>query len=156
MNPWLRLFAEAFNFIVLLAGRPRLALYFIIIVIGIGGVGIWIPLFQWKNGGSIGQLDVYRNFATYVIAIAVTAFAEFLLRNKEDLTLTMFALGLALAGAVPGVIILVNDSLSVSALCFKVSIVATLWLWFIALADSPSFAEKASGDASELGGDIKI
>ena len=154
MNPWLRLLGGAFKFIGLLAGRPRLALYFIIIVIGIGGVGIWIPLFQFKNGGQVGEMDVYRNFATYVIAIAVTAFAEFLLRNKEELTLTMFALGLTLAGAVPAVVILVHDSPTIAATCAKISVFATLWLWFIALADSPSFEEGESDD--QLGGNATV
>jgi len=144
MNAYLRLLGKSLEFVVFLCTRPRLALYFIIIVLGVGGVGVWIPLFQLKSGGQIGVLEVYRNFATYAIAIAVTAFAEFLLRNKNELTLTMFALGLTLAGAVPAVIILVRDSPTLAMTCTKISTFATLWLWFIALADSPSFDE---GDA---------
>jgi len=150
MNPWLRLFGKAFEFIVLLFSRPRLALYFIVIVLGVGGVGVWIPLFQLKYGGHIGLIDVYRSFATYAIAIAVTAFAEFLLRNKDELTLMMFAFGLTLVGAVPAVVILVQDSTMLAATCTEISIFATLWLWFIALADRPEFEE---GDARTTLGD---
>lgn len=150
MNPWLRLFGKAFEFIMLLWSRPRLALYFIIIVLGVGGVGVWIPLFQLKHGGQIGLIDVYRSFATYAIAIAVTAFAEFFLRNRAELTLMMFAFGLGLVGAVPAVVILVEDSIPLATTCAKISIFATLWLWFIALADSPSFEE---GDARDALGD---
>ena len=150
MNPWLRLLGKTFEFVVLLFSRPRLALYFIVIVLGVGGVGVWIPLFQLKCGGQIGLMEVYRSFATYAIAIAVTAFAEFLLRNKDELTLMMFAFGLTLVGAVPAVVILVHDSTTVAATCTKISIFATLWLWFIALADSPAFDE---GDARTTLGD---
>ena len=100
-------------------------------------------------------MDVYRNYAAWVIAIAITSFAEFLLRKptRDERTLTLFLFGVAIAGTAPGIFILLNDSTELARICTWVSGIATLWLWFIALADSPSFEE---GDAvSAIGGKLE-
>jgi hypothetical protein len=133
-----------FGFFRLLFRRPRVLLYFVIIVIGIGGTGIWIPLWQLHSGGTTTAMDVYRNYATWVIAIAITSFAEFLLRKRErdERTVTLFLLGLAIVGTVPAIALLISQSVTVAKYCTWVSAAAALWLWFIALADSPSFEEE--------------
>jgi len=143
MNPWVRLLAGLFGFFALLWQRPRVLLFFLIIVLGVGGVGVWIPLGQHLNSGQVLAIDVYRNFATYVIAIAITSFAEFLLGNHDgdNRTLTLFLLGMALVATVPAIVILFNTSLTMAHTCAWISSIATLWLWFIAISGSATFEE---------------
>jgi hypothetical protein len=143
MNPWLNLLTGLFRFFGLLASRPRVLLFFVIVVLGVGGVGVWIPLGQHLNDGKILEIDVYRSFATYIIAIAITSFAEFLLRSEgeDNGTLRLCLLGMALVGTVPAIIILCHDSISWAYFCSWISAIATLWLWFIALSGSPTFEE---------------
>jgi hypothetical protein len=152
MNPWIKLLADIFGFFILLARRPRVLLFFVIIVLGVGGLGVWIPLGQHLNDGAIFEIDVYRSFATYIIAIAITSFAEFLLRkdDEDNRTLTLFLLGMALVGTVPAIIILFNNSIQWAHICALISAIATLWLWFIALSGSEAFEE---GDARVTLGD---
>lgn len=144
MNPWLRLFSDVFKFIGLLFRRPRLLLFLVIFVVGIGGIGFWIPLYKHMSTPTYSAMEFYRNLSTYLIAIAITSFAErFLLRKPEgderNLAIFVFALGTAVV--VPSIMILTCDISALAFKCSRIAIPATLWLWFIALGDSPAFEE---------------
>lgn len=153
----MQLFGAIFKFAVLVFRRPRLLLFLLVFVIGVGGIGVWIPLSKLKPGDTNLELDVYRNLATYLIAIVITSFAErFILRKPEgdDRTLAVFAFGLGVAGVVPAILILSRDSLDQFFGYARIAVAATLWLWFIALADSPAFEEGDAG--STLGGKVRV
>ena len=88
------------------------------------------------------EIDLYRCFATYVIAIAITSFAEYSLeRGGEDGTLTLILFGFVLVVSIAAVLILVIDSVATAKICTGVSSLLTLWLWLIAVADRSSFEE---------------
>jgi hypothetical protein len=153
MNPWLRLLSDIFKFCSLVLSRPRLLLFLIVFVIGIGGIGIWIPLYKCDPGKLNLELDVYRSLATYLIAIAISSFAErFFLRKPEydQRNLMIFAFGLGAVAVVAGIVMLTQVQFSSKWVGMGTG--ATLWLWFIALGDSPAFEEANANSA--IGGNL--
>jgi len=153
MNAWLRVLASIFRFWNPLQTRPRLLIFLVIIVIGVGGIGVWIPLGQLLSGATIKPIEVYRCFAAYVIAIAITSFAEFVIEgNQGDRTLTLILVGFVLAACIPAAIIFVGESLCRAKICTWISSIFTLWLWLVALADRQAFEEEDPQQA--IGGAI--
>jgi len=158
MNPWLKFLGEIFKFIILITRRPRLLLFLLVFVIGIGGISIWISWYRWKHGAAELELDVYKNLATYLIAIVTTSFAErFILRKpdaEDERTLTVFAFGLGVAGIFSAVVMLMLTFTAISEvyLYARIGIITTLWLWFIAVANNPAFEEGSA--ISTLGGKV--
>lgn len=62
----------------------RFFVYFFFFVCFFGALGAWLPAWQlWYGSESVDALYVYRNLATYIIGIAVTAFIDYLLRNED-------------------------------------------------------------------------
>ena len=62
----------------------RFSFYFFIVICGLGALGTWIPAGRILFGSeSITALNVYHNFATYVISIAVVALADRQLRRQD-------------------------------------------------------------------------
>ena len=96
MNEWLVFLKRVVRFPVRLAKNGPLLLYFIVVVCGLGALGAWIPAAQlWFGKQPPIWVDVHRNLATYVIAIAIAAFADYVVRNREGVNKTfgLFLLG---------------------------------------------------------------
>ncbi|MCI0622785.1 MAG: hypothetical protein L0387_14180 [Acidobacteria bacterium] len=87
----------------------RLMLYFVIVVCFVGALGTLIPLAQIYFGSTtLSWLSVHRSLATYVIAIAVTAFADCVVsrRQEDDATFILFLLGLTILSTVCAIVVL--------------------------------------------------
>ena len=90
----------------------RFFLYFFTVICVLGALGTWISAGQlWFGSESVSALNVYRNFATYTISIAVTALADCLVRDQDDNgTFRLFLLSMAVLSVIAAVIVLVTSN----------------------------------------------
>jgi Na+/H+ antiporter NhaA len=112
-NTWTPFLKRAFRFPARVIMNARLLLYFIIVICFLGALGTLIPVAQvYFGSGAVTRTIVYRELATYVIAIAVTAFADCVVRElkEDDPTFKLFLLGLAILATVCAILVLLLDS----------------------------------------------
>ena len=84
---------------------PSFFFYFFLAVCFFGALGTWVSAGRlWYGSESADVLSVYNNLATYIISIAVTAFADYFKRPEENnVALGLFLLtvtGLSVLGAI--------------------------------------------------------
>lgn len=112
-NSWTPFLKRTLRFPWRLITNLRLLLYFIIVICFIGALGAWIPLAQISFGNKVlTWLGVQRSLATYVIGIVVAAFADCVVRRREedDPTFVLFLLGATLASAALAITVLLVDN----------------------------------------------
>lgn len=77
---WTDLLKELSNRLIEPLKSPNFVLYFIVIVIGVGGIGPWITL---ANKGQVSEL--YYSIATFSLTLASASFADVVLyRNRNN------------------------------------------------------------------------
>jgi len=136
--------------------RKRLFIYYVILIVVFGNVGTLFSLAQhlFDSHQTVRLLDVLRNFATYTIAIAVTSFADYMLKvanGRYDARSTLLVLfGLAGTAALAGLFVLWSDALASVQKAMFISAILASWLWFIAKGDDPALVTTDAFDA--LGG----
>lgn len=132
---------------------PRRLIYFFAFVLVLGNLGTLISFFQYLNSspGMDGR-TVARNFATYTIAIAITAFADYCLRKEKDNTVLLAFLVFAMFSAGAGCIILTVDTKWIIVLSCIVSGLLALALWLLISTSNPDHDDSTA--ISTLGGQI--
>ena len=123
--------------------RKRLFLYFLIFVAVFGNIGTLICFGQYLYGcAGITMVTVLRNFATYTIAIAVTAFADHLVKeteNNDDRRTNLLVLfGLVLCSVGAGAVVLIIDKSQYLNPSITVSAVVAAIIWFAVNGDHPN------------------
>jgi hypothetical protein len=129
INDCLKPFKTAWEFVILWV---RFALYFAVIILGIGGLGVWISYAQYRfqvTGVSAG--NVLMNLATFIIAIAVTAFADYLVTKNEndERTKSLLLFSFTLISSVAAVCIFVITIQKVQVICALVGFLLTTVTW---------------------------
>lgn len=154
MNQWGKFFGRIFRFPVRLITETRLFLYFVSVIVLIGGLGTWISWGEWLLHRHSDILNVYHNFATYLIAIAATAFADYLTvkRNEENRTLALFLFVCVLISVGASVLTWVMPAGKVVKWCAIIGGVVTWGLWLIVNDDNENLTEKNA--ISALGGEL--
>jgi len=77
---WIDLFKELANRLIDPVQSPNFILYFIVIVIGVGGIGPWINLAKKNN-----LPEFYYSVATFALTLASASFADVVLyRNRNN------------------------------------------------------------------------
>lgn len=132
-NTWTPFFKRTLRFPWRLVTNVRLLLYFLIVICFIGALGTLIPVAQIFFGNTtLTWLSVHHSLATYVIAIAVTAFADCVVsrREEDDATFTLFLLGLTLLSAACAIVVLLVDSPDIVAKLSAggAAVAAIVWL----------------------------
>jgi hypothetical protein len=135
----------------------RLLFYLIFFVIGIGGLGVWIPLYQMHMPKpTITLPNVIASIATLVISLAVTAYADFQLQTSERAAgktkkLIFLALMVFSAGAGVCALILPDTNLSLKVVYLGSGL--AILKWVLVNASNPAFADDSNSIAA-LGGQI--
>jgi hypothetical protein len=135
----------------------RLLFYLVVFVIGIGGLGVWIPLYQMHMPKpTITLPNVIASIATLVISLAVTAYADFQLQPGErgagkTKKLCFLALMVFSAGAGVCALILPDINLSLKVVCLGSGL--AILTWVLVNASNPAFADDSNSIAA-LGGRI--
>jgi len=156
MSQWLTFLSRFFRFPVRLITQPRLLIYFLLVIVLFGGLGTWISFGQWRaDKARFDLLNVYHNFATYIIAIAVTAFADYLMtkRENENRTLTLALFGLALISALAAVVVLVVDTMDTVKTCATMGAASAALLWLIINDENENLTE--GNPLSAIGGTVR-
>jgi uncharacterized membrane protein YeaQ/YmgE (transglycosylase-associated protein family) len=114
MGEWGVFLKRISRFFIRLVKNVRFLLYFFLTICIFGALGAWIPFGQiWLGSESVSFLNVYRNLATYIISIAVTALADCIVRSREDDdgTFRLFLLGLTAIAVISAIVVLLVDNL---------------------------------------------
>ena len=115
--------------------RCRLFLYFFFLICLLGNFGTIFSCGQWFfEKEHVTGLQVLRNFGTYTIAIAVTSFADVLLRKTEDNNRTWLLIlfvSMAFAVAAGGIVLWVDSRQSLQNAAITSAALAA-YLWFAA------------------------
>ncbi len=156
IDRWLAFLRRIFRFPWRLLTNIPLLLYFIIVICIIGALGTIIPLVQFCFGSStLTAISVHRSLATYVIAIAVTAFADCLVRQRDedDVPFKLFLLGLTLVVAGCAITVLLIELPNwVTRLSYSGALMGA-WIWLMV---NDSHPDLTSGSAySTIGGEIR-
>ncbi len=115
--------------------KVRFALYFVFVIGVFGALGAWISVIQIKFGsGSVGALHFYRSLATYIISIAVTALADYLVREgdngSDNGTFRLFLLIMTLLFAVPpAIFVFLTENHDYLWKLSVVGVAAAAWVW---------------------------
>ncbi len=134
--------------------------YFLFIIIMIGGLSIWLSLYNSDGEG------VLNNIATYIIAITASSTVDFLLNDREDISAEINkAFNVLFIGLIVLVILLgfmiMDATLCCRIRCFLGVFGFTLCLsiWWISnsnnssiITNRPTMGE-ATGETSEMLGD---
>ena len=119
---------------------PSRCLYFVFVVIGIGGLGAWLQ---------IGELDAVReNLATYAMGISAAAAVELVLPDKTGKSLRMLVLGLVIIAIATAVMSLQSEWVNtvwVAPVCGWV-------LWILANSDNENIG--TASPTAATGGNI--
>lgn len=124
--------------------RCRLFVYFFALICILGNFGTLFSFGQWIFGKEqVTGLDVLRNFGTYTIAIAVTSFADTMLRKTDEDNRTWLLLLFVLMGisVIAGGIMLWVDSPVTLRNSAIVSAVLAASLWFSAHSNDPNLVD---------------
>jgi hypothetical protein len=155
MNEWLVFLKRVLRFPVRLVKNGPLLLYFIVVICGLGALGAWIPAAQlWFGKQKVIWLDVHRNLATYVIAIAIAAFADYVVRNREgeNKTFGLFLLGLmCLVVTFASIVLLVDAEQTVSRFSFWGALMAAI-IWLMVHDSDPDLTK--ADVYSAIGGEL--
>ena len=112
MDVWILFLKRILRPFTKLRRTPLFFFYFLFVVCFFGALGAWIPAGQIYFGfgpESVNPLSVYRNLATYIISIAVTALADYIVRD-DDATHHLFFFSMTIVFAVtPAIIVLLID-----------------------------------------------
>ena len=139
-----------------LVKNVRFFLYFLIVVCLLGALGTWVPAGQLLFGSeSVSSLSVYRNLATYIISIAVTALADCLVRSQDDDngTLRLFLLGLTVLAVGAAVVVLVRNDLDHVWWLSVLGAFGAAWVW-LSVHDSDRDLMPSDNLLSALGGEV--
>lgn len=156
-DPWTTFFRRIFRFPWKLATNIPFLLYFIIVICVIGAFGAIIPAAQHALGNAtVTALSAHRSLATYVIAIAVTALADFLTRGhgKDDVPFVLFLLGLAIVVAGCAVTVLLIDNMIWVTKLSWIGTSLAAWNWLIVNDEHPNLT--SSDPYAALGGNSPV
>lgn len=134
----------------------RFFIYFACIIVGIGGLGVWISFAQYKlgrAGATLGALQ--NNLATFVIAISVTAFADYLIvkNTKDDRTARLFLFVLTLVSLASASCIFVIGNATFEKACVWTGAVVAALIWIIVNWGHPNLVDTDA--VSTLGGPVR-
>jgi hypothetical protein len=145
---------------------PPFVFYFFVIVLLAGGLGTWISLYKLfqldatatADTVKFAQSDIYRNLATYALAILASSFADMLLSQSNATavahrSLVIYSLGFLLLETF---VVMFAHATTNSFHGFIVTIAGTLCalvLWWITNADNSRLLEPPVSQTAPTGGD---
>jgi hypothetical protein len=107
-------------------GQPEFVLYFVAIILLIGGLGVWISVYKkdWEV--------VPRDMSTYLLAILAASAADLVLSKKSTRSLQMLGLFVLVTGGFLAVLSQANTNVIRAYVYAIVGTLMALLLWWVA------------------------
>lgn len=135
----------------------RYVIYLAVFVVGFGGLGFWIPFIKYRMAiVDATEAAVFANLATYIVAIAVTAFADYLVAEstgEDHRTRALWLFSLTLFAAIPATIVILTPNRWLQLHCSQVGAVAAALVWMLVNGQNPNLVD--ANPIATLGGDVQ-
>lgn len=124
--------------------HPTFVIYFLVIVVGVGGIGTWVELFKLTRPQGISNpLDgLITSLITFFFALVGTSCTQLIIEESESKALralTLFFLFLAFVGAVLAAAGVGSGQAGIFPWTF--ASIAALAIWWLANAKSPGLRD---------------
>jgi hypothetical protein len=135
--------------------HPSFVLYFLVITLGVGGIGVWLEVYKaYLNPTFEALILVPRSLSTYLLAVLATASADLILSTEQTKrSMRMLALSSLLAGTALALIGLNISFLRWAYGCAILGTILALLLWLLANSDNSKLFEPSPPVDAATGGD---
>lgn len=152
---WGNLLREVWKRCYLPLGHPTFIVYFLIIIVVFGGLGVLIKLYRILSIEPTDQdkLALAQDLSTYLLAVIAASFVDLDFSESSNLrSLRMLALALLLIGGMCGVISQVATTPRIALFSATLGTMLGLFLWWIANYDNTKLIEKDPDPKNPVGG----
>lgn len=129
-------------------------LYFIVIVCGVGGAGIWANFFQalvkWDHT-LINWTSVASSMYTFFPALTISCLTDIILPENVGRPIRMGALSLLLLSFF-WMVLCASTSVTASIICGIIGCFSSLFIWIIAHGDDPQLFDEPQISQNAVGG----
>lgn len=138
-------------------GHPTFIIYFVFIVVALGGLGPWIEVFRYNHPRPIsGPADgLITSLVTFFFALSGSSCTQLIIEESENKAIRALAAGIfvvALGGATFAAISVEDPKLAIWLSGF--ASVAALVVWWIANAKSPGLKDPDTPTGGSLETDL--
>jgi hypothetical protein len=133
--------------------HPPFVMYFVIIIIGVGGLGAWIEISKAYQAPSPAALvTASRSLSTYLLAILSAAAADLIISQSPlNRSTIMLAISVLIVGAALALIGFVSLSYKLGLVCSVVGTLAAWFLWIVANSDNQKLFEEDPPQTAPIG-----
>jgi hypothetical protein len=127
-------------------------LYFISIVLVVGGLGIWKVLHNALQAAQPRWIDVPRETSTWLVAMVCSGAADLVLNDRDPKSVKMFGLSLGICCVILALLGMGTANV-VSASVFAITgALLALFVWLLANHDNLKLTDEISSPDDTLGG----
>lgn len=128
--------------------QPTFIMYFLVVMLAVGGIGCWLTMFS-KGFGT----EAFSSLSTYSIAVLAAAMADVLLSQDVRQSFRMFSMGVLALGVVLAVLGLTTPSNYWTYASSMIAALLSWFLWYVANADNEKLKEPPASPTVTTGGD---
>lgn len=131
---------------------PGFFIYFLIVLVIMGGLGVWITLFRLLFSEGSQDWELFSSsLSTYALPIMAAAFGDLILAERPIRSVQIFAYGIAILGAICAVVGMVNN---IPYVCVF-GVILALFLWWFANSENANLIEPTPPATAPTGGDVE-
>lgn len=130
--------------------HPEFIIYFLFVIIGFGGFGLWISLYIEFNTEVFNHKNIILSIGSYFVALMATGSIELIFIKEESIKRILFLSTMFLI-ALSSIIFLIcmNSSTGWGYFLSLLFLVFSLFIWWIANAENTNLTENFFIEQSE-------
>lgn len=122
--------------------HPEFIIYFLFVIIGFGGFGLWISLYQEFNNDFFNHRNIILSIGSYFVALMATGSIELIFIKEKSIKRILFLSTMSLI-ALSAVIFLIcmGSSTGWGYFLSLLFLAFSLYIWWIANAENTNLTE---------------